>query len=92
MASVVAVLSLTRVLDNARRRLTIVDVQTRATRKDNYLSQAREDASRLAVRVCGSLTDRWSGGGDPIFFAAGLGDDQSLGLAWAANTPVGSHS
>ena len=62
MASAVAVLSLTLVLDIARRRLTIVDVQTRATRKDNYLSQAREDASRLAVRVCGSLTDPWSGG------------------------------
>lgn len=91
MASAVAALSLTLVLDIARRRLTIVDVQTRATRKDNYLSQAREDASRLAVRVCGSLTDPWSGG-VTLFPSAGLGDDQSLGLAWAANTPVGSHS
>ena len=93
MASAVAALSLTLVLDIARRRLTIVDVQTRATRKDNYLSQAREDASRLAVRVCGSLTDRWSGGATLFSLLLVLGsDDQSLGLAWAANTPVGSHS
>ena len=51
--------------------------------KDNNLSQAREVASRLAVRVCGTVTGRWPARFDPE--SAGLGDDQNLGLAWTAN-------